>query len=83
MYDGPEGREYGRQTAIRSAGAAEDAASVVLRAVPRLEKLFIGRSGGEILELNGTVGVVWPWTGRMDEWADDMFPERDEYHREL
>ncbi|GAB1319319.1 hypothetical protein MFIFM68171_09529 [Madurella fahalii] len=77
-YFGAQGREYGRRTAKESAMTAEKAGLIAIEALPDLVNLSIGGSEANVTRVDGAVELSWPWTGRMDEWAYDIFPDRDD-----
>lgn len=83
-YDGPEGRAYGRQVTQESAEATEFAANITMRALPRLKSLKIGPGSSANLTLNdhGQPDMIWPWTGRMEQYTYDVWPEPYDFWEE-
>ncbi|KAK4206151.1 hypothetical protein QBC37DRAFT_329299 [Rhypophila decipiens] len=85
IYEGPEGRAYGRQESRQRAATVELASRFALQEMPCLAELAVG--GDETSSINHTrtcVGVTngtakipevrWPWTGRMEEWTFEEWP---------
>ena len=74
-YEGPGGREYGRDVVKRGVATSEMAAEMVLAALPNLEGLSIGDSVGNLTRLaDGKLNSTWPWTWRVEEYALEAFP---------
>jgi len=74
-YFGAEGRQYGREVSRESAETTELAANIVLSKLPQLECLCIGGTYANITrDDHGGRVATWPWTGRMIEWTDEIWP---------
>ncbi|KAG4436192.1 hypothetical protein IFR05_008320 [Cadophora sp. M221] len=79
-YGGKDGREYGRTVAKESAETREKAGDMVMSSLLHLKSFEIGELAPNITRAeNGTVTLIWPWTGRMDEWTFEIWPEEDEF----
>ncbi|KAL5319325.1 hypothetical protein ACEPPN_012376 [Leptodophora sp. 'Broadleaf-Isolate-01'] len=79
-YEGKGGREYGRVVAEESAETTEKAGDMVMRSMRHLKRFEIGELAPNITRAeNGTVTLVWPWTGRMDEWTFEVWPEEPDF----
>ena len=79
-YDGEDGREYGRQVTRQRAETTEMAGNIVMMNIPHLLNLTIGEMAPNITRAeNGTVSLIWPWTGGMDDWVMEIWPEMDDY----
>ncbi|KAL1849913.1 hypothetical protein Daus18300_013108 [Diaporthe australafricana] len=75
-YDGPEGREYGRQVTREGSETTEVAANMTLSALPRLNSLRIGSARANLtLNGRGQPDMTWPWTGRMEQYTHDIWEE--------
>ena len=75
-YFGPEGRAYGRQQLERGAETVERAAHIVLSRMPDLESLSIGGESAQLTKHeNGTLTASWIWTGRLEEYKYEIWPE--------
>ena len=76
FYDGPEGCEFYRSEVRENLEATETAGRAVMKAMPWLEELYIGYRRPFIVRSDGDDGkdgeappvLVWPWTGRLDEY---------------
>jgi hypothetical protein len=79
VYFGTEGRTYGRWEVERGAEVVERATRIVLSFLPDLDSLDFG---GFAINLtrheNATVTPNWPWTGRMEEYKYEVWPETGE-----
>lgn len=74
-YDGAEGRAYGRTIAQESAELTEAVGEAVYEALPGLKTFRIGGQSPNIISNEAGVGeLVWPWTGRMEEYTLDIWP---------
>ena len=76
-YFGYGGRKAGRAKVRRGVEATELAAGIVLDALPRLQSLSIGSACANISwsEEDGHIdGVSWKWTGRVEEYAREIYP---------
>ncbi|KAL1591971.1 hypothetical protein SLS60_011563 [Paraconiothyrium brasiliense] len=75
-YGGASGRAYGRQVAQEHAETIEKAANMAIEALPQLKQLsFGGLQANLTVDEDGKVELVWPWTGRMEEYTYDIWPE--------
>ncbi|KAK7185658.1 hypothetical protein DPSP01_007469 [Paraphaeosphaeria sporulosa] len=75
-YWGADGRAYGRQVTRDSVAAVERAADMTVKMLPRLRQLGVGGMRGNVtVDGEGAVEVVWPWTGRLDEYTYEVWPE--------
>lgn len=75
-YFGKSGRAYGRIVAQQSAETTEAAGRIVHGALPQLKKFTIGSQSPNItLGGAGTMEMVWPWTGRMEEYTYEVWPK--------
>lgn len=75
-YFGQDGRRLGRDTAKESALTTEKAGVIVIGQLPGLEKLHVdGYRANITTNDDGTVELTWPWTGRLDEWAYEEYPD--------
>ncbi|KAM7191285.1 hypothetical protein V8F20_009340 [Naviculisporaceae sp. PSN 640] len=90
-YDGPGGRAYGRSVARQGAETVELAAGFTLHEMPYLSELSIGGNKASInataLDSKCRTGLTtndggvkvpevrWPWTGRMEQWTWEVWPE--------
>lgn len=53
---------------------------MVMRSMRHLKRFEIGELAPNITRAeNGTVTLVWPWTGRMDEWTFEVWPEEPDF----
>ncbi|KAI2616774.1 hypothetical protein GGR54DRAFT_641366 [Hypoxylon sp. NC1633] len=78
-YEGPEGREYGRQVDRQRMETTEAAGSIVVDSLPHLKRFSIGSTPANITRSeDGNVQVSWPWTGREDEYVHDFWPEEED-----
>lgn len=51
----------------------EKVASIVVEALPRLQRLKIdGREATITHDENGQASASWPWSGRLDEYLDEI-----------
>lgn len=70
MFDGPEGRAYGRHVAQQTAELTEFAGRLVLDELPGLAELAIGSEGVNLTrDDHGQPDMSWPWTGRMEQYT--------------
>ncbi|KAF2439574.1 hypothetical protein P171DRAFT_525421 [Karstenula rhodostoma CBS 690.94] len=75
-YGGAEGRAYGRMVVRESTEAVERAGELAVGMLPGLRRLAVGESRGNItVGRKGEACVVWPWTGRVVEYAYEAWPE--------
>ncbi|KAI1647134.1 uncharacterized protein F4817DRAFT_365479 [Daldinia loculata] len=75
-YDGEGGRRYGRSVVKRRVDTTELAGDIVMKAVPHLKILSIGENQANFTRNeNGDLEIVWPWTGRKEEYAYEIFPQ--------
>lgn len=73
---GVGGRARGRRVSKRAAEITEVAGGMVISILPRLNNLRIGEHTPDITRSeNGTVTLAWPWTGRMEKWLYEEWPE--------
>jgi len=74
-YDGAGGRAYGREVVKESVDTAEMASKLTMAELPGLESLHIGGSVGNITRVEvGGPQVLWPWSGRVEEYALEAWP---------
>ncbi|KAH7309996.1 hypothetical protein BKA65DRAFT_519262 [Rhexocercosporidium sp. MPI-PUGE-AT-0058] len=78
-YEGKNGREYGREVSRQFAETTEKAGDMVMSNLPRLSSFEIGETPNITRAENGTVTLTWPWTGRIDEWTFEIWPEVDDF----
>ncbi|KAI1267460.1 hypothetical protein F5Y18DRAFT_377821 [Xylariaceae sp. FL1019] len=79
-YGGYSGWLYKRDVTRQSAEAVDRAAAIVVERLPRLQSFTIGGYHSNLTrQENGTVQAIFPWTGRMDEWIEQVVPPRDRY----
>ncbi|KAI0151575.1 hypothetical protein GGR57DRAFT_176316 [Xylariaceae sp. FL1272] len=79
-YDGYDGWLYLRDITRQGAEAEDRAAEIVVENLPRLKSFTIGGSHVNLTRHeNGTVQATFPWTGRMDEWIEEVVPPRHRY----
>ncbi|OTB19455.1 hypothetical protein K445DRAFT_19062 [Daldinia sp. EC12] len=75
-YRGPKGKEYGRSVTRRSIEITELAGDMVTKAIPNLKILSIGDCQATLIHNdNGDVEVVWPWTGKVEDFVSEAFPQ--------
>ncbi|KAI0844132.1 hypothetical protein F5Y00DRAFT_266860 [Daldinia vernicosa] len=75
-YDGEGGRSYGRSVVKQRVDTTELAGDMVMRAAPHLKILSIGETQANITRNDkGDLEIVWPWTGRKEEYAYEIFPQ--------
>lgn len=75
-YFGAEGREYGRSVSRQEAATTEEAAEIIVAGLPRLGSLSIGGTMVNITkDEDGKLNATWPWTGRMEEYLYEQWPE--------
>lgn len=55
----------------------EKAGFLAIEALYYLESLYIGGNEESIGVGDTGVALSWPWTGRLDEWAYEQFPDCD------
>ncbi|KAI1652683.1 hypothetical protein F4813DRAFT_377381 [Daldinia decipiens] len=74
-YDGKHGRRYGRSVVKQVVDTTELAGDIAMKAVPHLKTLSIGRTQANFTRNeNGDFEIVWPWTGRKEEYAYEIYP---------
>ncbi|KAH7378116.1 hypothetical protein BKA64DRAFT_687946 [Cadophora sp. MPI-SDFR-AT-0126] len=79
-YYGKSGRAYGRSVLRQGAEITELAADIVMANLPQLKSFTIGGMAPNVTRAeNGTVSLVWPWTGRMREWLLEVEPEVEDF----
>lgn len=75
-FDGPNGKRAGRVRTQQSIERTEFTGNVVLASLPNLKYLCIGNDHAEITrDAQGSVNIVWPWTGRVNETLYEEWPE--------
>lgn len=75
-YFGKGGRAYGRQVSKKAAKATEKGGKIVIANLPHLTSFTIGGRKANVTRIEGEiVNATWPWTGRMEEWVMEEWPE--------
>ncbi|KAI1809754.1 hypothetical protein GGS20DRAFT_595671 [Poronia punctata] len=78
VYFGPDGLKYERLMMRDGLKAIRRAASLTLEILPSLKGLRIGDTDVTIMRHdNGTLGLSFPWTSRIDEYILEEVPDRD------
>ncbi|CAN8106292.1 unnamed protein product [Discula destructiva] len=73
-YDGPDGREYGRQVTQQAAETVELAANITLAELPALKELLVGEQCANLtFSDTDQPDMTWPWTGRMEQYTYDIW----------
>ncbi|CAH0004260.1 unnamed protein product [Clonostachys byssicola] len=72
-YFGIEGSKYGRSELLQEIQATEEAADIILQALPQLTKLCIR----ECADVKAGKIVRWPWTGRLRDYVLQSWPRLD------
>lgn len=73
-YFGLGGTKFGRVETLQFTEAIEEAASIVMEAIPQLKKLCIG---GNCVDIENGKASKWPWTGRLRDYVLEEWPRYD------
>ncbi|KAJ9150697.1 hypothetical protein NKR23_g3382 [Pleurostoma richardsiae] len=75
-FEGAQGRAFGRVLLEESLIAMEFAANMTMAALPQLKSLSIGLQQPNLMKNEtGETYISWPWTGRIEEYVHEIYPE--------
>ncbi|KAI1802873.1 hypothetical protein F4811DRAFT_368057 [Daldinia bambusicola] len=75
-YHGKSGREYGRSVLRTYIEKTEFAGDMAVKALPHLKTLTIDRDQATLIHKdNGDIEMSWPWTGRVEDYVHEIYPQ--------
>lgn len=79
-FFGIDGREYERFETRMRVKATEVASDIVLAKLPGLKTLSFGEAYPNVTrDKLGRASAAWPWTGRLEEYTYEQWPDRETY----